>query len=119
MKLDIDGIHNLENKDIQKYVVRKIGGLDKYIPRHARRSAHAEVKLKETKSGDKKECMCEVILHLPHEIITAKESTMNMFAATDIAEEKIKSQLRKYKAKHGGGHRNPIRRILQRFGSSE
>jgi putative sigma-54 modulation protein len=119
MKLDIDGIHNLENKDIQKYVAKKIGTLDKYIPRHARASAHAEVKLKESKNGDKKECMCEVVVHLPHENITAKESTMNMFAAVDIAEEKIKSQLRKYKAKHGGGRRNPIRRILQRFRPSE
>ena len=119
MKLDINGIHNIDNKDLQKYIVKKIGGLDRYVPRHARRSAHAEVKVKETMIKDKKECMCEVILHLPHENITAKESTMNMFAAVDIVEEKIKSQLRKYKSKHVEKRYSPIKRILQRFRSSE
>jgi putative sigma-54 modulation protein len=119
MKLDIDGIHNLGNKDLPRYITKKIGGLDKYIPRHARRSAHAEVKVKEDKIKDKKECTCEVIMHLPHETITAKETTMNMFAAVDIVEEKVKTQLRKYKAKHGRMHTTRIKKFLHRFGSSE
>jgi len=119
MKLDIDGIHNLGNKDLPRYITKKIGGLDKYIPRHARKSARAEVKVKETKIKDKKECMCEVILHLPHETITAKESTMNMFAAVDIVEEKVKSQLRKYKQKHGRNHTSRIKKFIHRFRSGE
>ena len=95
MKLEIDGVHKLENRDISRYINKKIGGLDKYLPRHARKSAHAEVKVREEKVKDKKECMCEVVLHLPHETLTAKESTMNMFAAVDIVEEKIKMQAKK------------------------
>jgi putative sigma-54 modulation protein len=119
MRIDIDGIHNIGNKDIPRYVRKKIGGLEKYVPRHARKSAHAEVKLKELKVKDKKECMCEVILHLPSENISAKEATMNMFAAVDIVEEKVKIQLKKYKAKHSDKRHNPFKRILRRIRSSE
>jgi putative sigma-54 modulation protein len=118
MKIDIDGIHNIQNRDLPKYINKKIGALDKYIPRHARKSAHAEVKLKEQHVKDKKECLCEVIVHLPNENITAKEATMNMFAAVDIVEEKIKVQLKKYKDKHshtkGSRLRSAIRKITRR-----
>lgn len=119
MRLDIDGLHHLENKDIAKYVDKKIGGLEKYLPRHARKSSHAEVKLREVKSAEKKEYFCEVILHAPGEIMTAKEATMNMFAAIDIVTEKLRTQLHKYKAKSLLGHKNPIKRILHRFRPSQ
>jgi ribosomal subunit interface protein len=77
--------------------MKKIGKLDKYIPRNSRGSAHAEVFLKELKIKNKKECVCEVVMHLPHEEFVTKESTMNIFAAVDIVEAKLKNQLRKYK----------------------
>jgi len=37
-------------------------------------------------------------MFLPGETITAKETTVNIYAAIDIVEQKIKSQLRKYKS---------------------
>lgn len=99
-KLEIAGVHSVLNEDIKKYVMKKIGKLDKYLPRQSRDSAHAEVKLKEAKAKNKKECTCEVILYLPREVLTCKESTLNMFAAVDIVEAKLKNQLKKYKEKH-------------------
>ena len=99
--------------DLNKYVVKKIGKLDKYMSRHARESVHAEVFLKETKIKAKKECTCEVVLHLPHETITTKESTMNIFAAVDIVEAKLKNLLKKYKETHYNPrlHRRLIARV--------
>ncbi len=96
-KLEITGIHTEATADIQKYVRKKIAKLDSYMPRHARKSAHAEVKLKESKAKDKKQCTCEVVLHVPGEVIMAKESTLNMYAAIDIVEQKLKTQLKRYK----------------------
>ncbi len=84
------------------YATKKIGKLDHYMPRHARESVHAEVILKEEVLKTKKNCICEVILHLPHDTITTKESTMNMYAAIDIIEAKLKNQIKKYKMTHGG-----------------
>lgn len=113
-KLEIDGVHSVVNDRLRKYVAKKIGKLDKYIPRHARLSAHAEVKLKETKAKDKNECTCEVILHLPHDTLTVRETTINMLAAIDIVEAKLKNQLKKYKGTHSIKiHRRVIARVKQ------
>ena len=113
MRLDIDGIHAVGNKDLPKYITKKIGGLEKYISRHARKSAHADVIVKEVKVKDKKECVCEVIITLPGEKLTAKEATMNMFAAVDIVEEKLKVQLRKYKDLHSHSRTDKIKSLLR------
>jgi putative sigma-54 modulation protein len=99
-KIEIDGVHMTVNDDLRKYVLKKIARLDKYIPKHARASAHMEVKLKEGKAKGKNERTCEVLIHLPHDNITVNETTINIYAAVDIAEEKLKSQLHKYKELH-------------------
>ena len=49
-KIEINGVHMDVGDDLRKYVMKKISRLDKYIPRQARDSAHAEVKLKEGKA---------------------------------------------------------------------
>jgi putative sigma-54 modulation protein len=112
-KLEINGIHTEVTDDLRKYVTKKIGKLDQYMPPHARLSAHAEVKLKEQKIKKRNECTCEVILHLPKETIMTKETTMNMFAAVDVVEMKLKNQIKKYKQKHGTGRLH--HRILARL----
>jgi putative sigma-54 modulation protein len=100
-KLEINGVHFKVDTKLKTYVTKKLGKLDKYIPKHARQSAHLEVFLKETKIKAKVEHQCEVVLHLPHDKLTTKESTVNMYAAVDIVEAKLKNQIKKYKTKHG------------------
>ena len=39
----------------------------------------------------------EVIITVPDKLIMAKDSTLNVLAATDIVEAKLAAQLRKYK----------------------
>lgn len=111
-RIEITGIHTKINEDLHKYVQSKIARLDRYVPKNSRESVHAEVKLTQSKSSDKKQYTCEVILHLPKEIITAKDSTLNMFAALDIVERKLKAQLLKYKELHQRSSK--IRTILKK-----
>jgi len=99
-KLEITGIHTTVDEALEKYARRKIGQLDKYVSRHARPSLHVEIKLKEGKAKDKRRCLCEVVLFLPHETLTTSEATVNMYAAIDIVEAKLKQQLKKYKELH-------------------
>lgn len=115
-KMEIHGIHADVDTKLHDYVAKKIGKLDRYISRHARQSAHAEVFLKERMIKAKKECTCEVILRLPKETLTVKESTINMFAAVDIVETKLKNQLKKYKDTHASGamHRRLFARLRRR-----
>lgn len=115
-KLEINGVHLKVDEDLHKYVTKKIGKMDQYMPKRVRLSAHAEVKLKEAKAKDKKTCTCEVVIYLPKDTITTKESTMNMYAAVDIVEAKLKNQLRKYKDKYEGGRLRRLARHLRRAG---
>jgi putative sigma-54 modulation protein len=113
LRTELNGVHSKVDDKLRKYITKKIGGLDKYLTRQASASAHAEVKLIEEKNKDKKQCTCEVILHVPIENIVVRETTVNMYAAVDIAEEKLKHSLRKYKELHGTPRFH--RRLIARF----
>jgi len=115
-RLDITGVHMEVDDDLKKYVAKKIGRLDRFIPRGGRESVRVDVKLKEGKAKDKNERTCEVIMRLPHETITVKESTINMYAAIDIIETKLQNQLKKYKELHASPklHQRMLSRIKHR-----
>jgi ribosomal subunit interface protein len=102
-RLEITGVHMEVDPKLRKYVRNKIGGLDKYMRRQVRESAHIEVWLKSAKKGEAKYTV-EVVAHLPAETLTVEESTLNMFAAVDIVETKLKNQLKKYKDTHTNPH---------------
>ncbi|HSH18033.1 MAG TPA: ribosome-associated translation inhibitor RaiA [Candidatus Saccharimonadales bacterium] len=108
-RFDIHFIHTDHDDNLRKYVTRKIGHLDRYLPRQARASAHAEVLLKEDGAKDGRCHTCEVTLHLPHEVINIQETSINMYTAVDIVELKLKHQIQKYKDLHVG---NTFRRRL-------
>lgn len=112
--IDITGVGSYTpDERTKKYITKKIGALDRLAPRHARKTMRADVKLAEVnrKNGNKYEV--EVLLQVPERTITAKDSTINVLAATDIVEAKLATQLRKYKAdkvSHIGR-----RKLLDRF----
>ncbi len=96
--IEITGLNNFSLDDTtKKYVTKKIGRLDRYLPRHARASVSAEVKLKQVNRNHGNKYEAEVTLTVPDKVITAKDSTLNVLAAIDIVEAKIVAQLRKYK----------------------
>lgn len=95
--IDITGIkYNVSDK-LEKYVVEKVGKLDRYVPPHARKTIVADVKLRQVNRDHGNKYEAEVILKVPEKTIIAKDSTMNMHAAIDIVEAKLIAQLRKYK----------------------
>ena len=112
-KFEVQGVHTEINDSLHKYVNRKIGSLDRYLSRHDRESAHGEVILRESKSKSTDHCSCEAILHLPNQTVVAKERAMNMYAAVDIVEAKLKQQIKKYKEKHENGKSR--RHVFARF----
>lgn len=112
--IDITGVKSYTpDQRLKRYILKKIGALDRLIPRHARKTVNAEVKIAESNRKGGNEYMVEVLLHLPDKTMTASDSTMNAYAATDIVEQKIAVQLRKYKQErlpHVGN-----RKLLDRF----
>lgn len=109
MKLDISGLHVDLEDDLKKYVTKKVNKLERYVPRQVRGSAHVIVVLKESHAKNKRQFTCEMTMVVPGEKITVSESTLNIFAATDIAEATMRNRLKKYKEMH----------VSQRAGSKE
>ncbi|AHB42424.1 hypothetical protein RAAC3_TM7C00001G0578 [Candidatus Saccharibacteria bacterium RAAC3_TM7_1] len=112
--ISLTGVHLDIDAPTKKYVLKKIGRLDRFLPRHARKSVSAEVILKEVNREHGNKYEAEVILIVPDKQLTAKDSTMNMLAAVDIVEAKLASQLRKYKDKKMR-HIGKTRAALSRF----
>lgn len=93
---------NFEVDDkMRAYVEDKIGGLDKYVPRQARATANCSVTLEDDPSGrEDNRYVCEAIVKVPGATLVSREGTVNIYAAVDIVEAKLRSQLATYKNKH-------------------
>ncbi|MBH2007751.1 ribosome-associated translation inhibitor RaiA [Candidatus Saccharibacteria bacterium] len=106
----ITGIKYDVDEKTKKYVEQKVGKLERFLPRHARKSASAEVKLTQIdqKNGNKYEA--EILLFVPDKVLAAKDSTVNVLAAVDIVEAKLQAQLAKYKEQH-----SEDRSVLSKF----
>lgn len=109
IRLDVDA-------KTKQYVEKKIGSLDKYLPRHARKTATADVKIEQVDESDGNKYKVEVVLSVPDQVITAEDSTVNIMAAVDIVEQKLATQLRKYKSirTSHAGKRGVINRLKRR-----
>ena len=110
---DITGIKYEVDGATRKYVEKQIGRLDRYLPRHARKSATAEVKLRQIDKSHGNKYEAEAIITIPDKTLVAKDSSSNILAAIDIIEAKLAGQLRRYKTEtipHIGR-----RRLLSRF----
>ncbi|MBP6880252.1 ribosome-associated translation inhibitor RaiA [Candidatus Saccharibacteria bacterium] len=114
MKYEIQGKNYEIGGDIRKYIEKMLKSVEKTVPRHAKKTVHATVTLSESRSKKPDRFEAEVMLHLPHDDLIAKERTVNIFAATDIVEEKLKNQVRKYKTKHSV-KRSDRKGILRKF----
>ena len=95
--LTITGVKYELNDTTKRYIEKKIGPLDRFLPRHARKSVTADVKIKQIDHPGGNKYEVEVIVNVPDKVITAKDSTMNVLAAVDIVETKLNGQLRRYK----------------------
>ncbi len=94
--IDITGVRYTPDEQTKKYVRKKIGGLDRYLSRHMRKSTRIVVILKEVNRANGNKYECDAVINLPEKTVSAKDSTMNMLAAVDIVEEKLRQQLKKY-----------------------
>lgn len=101
IELQISGNNYELSEKITDYVEEKIGELEKYLPKDRREGVKGSVTLTLDESGrEDNQCVCEAKIPVKGAVIEAREATLNMFAAVDIVEAKLKAQIIKYKAKH-------------------
>jgi ribosomal subunit interface protein len=110
-KYDIDA-------DVKKYVNRKLGHLDKYLPsKHKAIGMTVEIFRDEAGEPDNR-YKVTAILQVPGNDIVAETSTINPHSAVDIVEQKLRLQIRKYKDKHAP-RRFRVKELLSRQKSTE
>ncbi len=114
IRFDVSGRNYEVDEKLRDYIDEKLGGLERYVPRGVRASVRGEVVLEDDASGrEDNRYVCEAIVMIRGDRLMSREGTLNMYAAIDIVEEKLKAQLVKYKEKHSFGPRRE--RMLSRF----
>lgn len=118
-KFEITGVHVEINQQLREYIIKKLGSIDRYLPRHSRDSAHLEVRLNESKIDGKIQTICEVTLYMPHDTINLTESANTIYGAVDITKTKLKQRVQKYKDEHMNSkkRRHVFGRLRQRLSS--
>ena len=92
---------NFEVDDkVRSYVEEKIGNLEKYLPRRVRGNLSALVVLADDVGGrEDNRFVCEVVMLVNGSKMVSREGTVNIYAAIDIVEAKMRQQCSKYKEK--------------------
>lgn len=117
IKLEITGRGVEVGQKLHDYIEDKIGGLEKYLPRHNRSTAFATVVLIDDPNGrEDNRFVCDVVLTVAGAKMVSKEGTLNIYAAVDIVAAKIHSQIRTYKEKLEPSRR---RKLFGRFVRSQ
>jgi putative sigma-54 modulation protein len=100
MKIDLKFRNMDADVKVEKYVDKKIGRLSRFVPKVQRDVAVARVILEKDPNGrEQNRYECEVIMDMVGADIVAKDATVNVYAAIDIVEAKLKTQLVDYKEK--------------------
>ncbi len=100
IKLTITGRKYEVDKNLNKYITKKLAKLDRYLPRNYQAKAlNVEVFRDETQAAENRYTI-KAYLEVPGPDIVAEATTINPHSATDIVEQKLKLQIRKYKDKH-------------------
>lgn len=97
----ISGRNYEPDEKVRDYVEDKLGGLEKYLPKHVRETANLLVVLMDDASArNDTRYVCDANLSVQGDQMHAQEGAINIYASIDIVEAKLKAQLMKYKDKH-------------------
>lgn len=100
IKIQLTGRKYEIDKAMKKYVGKKLGHLDKYLP-HSAKAIGMNVEIFRDPSGrEDNRYKVTALLQVPGNDILAETATINPHSAVDIVEQKLKLQIRKYKDKH-------------------
>ena len=92
-KIDLSG-HNYKVSDsFKKYAIKRIGKLDRFLPRGSKKDIVAKIVVSEVDRAHNNKYEISVAMEIPGgKVITAKDECSNVFAGIDILEAKLKGQ---------------------------
>ena len=97
--IDISGSNYDVEESLQKYVQKRIGKLDRYLPRGSKKDVVTKVIVTEIGGKNRSEKYeISVAMDIPGgKVVAAKDECSNVFAGVDLVEAKLTGQIRRYK----------------------
>lgn len=97
-KIDISGSNYKVEDAFKKYATKRIGKLDRYLPRDNKKDVVAKVVVTEVNRAHGNKYEISATLEIPGgKVLTAKDECSNVFAGIDILEAKLTGQIRRFK----------------------
>jgi len=97
-KIEISGNGYKVDEPFRKYVDKRLGKLDRYLPRNAKKDVMMKVSVSEVSKNKSEKYSISVTMEMTGgKVITAKDECSNVFAGIDLVEAKLTGQIRRYK----------------------
>lgn len=97
-KIEINGNDYKVEEPLRKYVEKRIGKLDRYLPRGSKKDIVVKAVVSEIGKGKTSKYEITVAMEIPGgKVIAAKDECTNVFAGVDLVEAKLMGQIRRYK----------------------
>lgn len=97
-KLEISGSNYKVSEAFQKYTTKRIGKLDRYLPRGYKKDIVAKVVVTEINRDNGNKYEISVAMEIPGgKVIAAKDECSNVYSGVDIVEAKLGGQIRRFK----------------------
>lgn len=88
------------DKELKKYVNRKLGKLDKYLPRQHKAMGMSVEIFRDPSGKEDNRYKVKAILEVAGPDLVAETATINPHSAIDIVEQKLRLQIKRYKDKN-------------------
>ena len=114
--IEVTGVKYKVEDALRKYTVKRLGALDKFLPKKNRKDTVMRVVVKQVSRALGNKYEISAALDVPGgKMLTAKDEAANVFAGVDILEAKLKGQARKFKSeKVEYEKRGALRKLLKR-----
>lgn len=97
-KIEVNGNDYKVEESLKKYVVKRLGKLDRYLPKTAKKDVVMTVIVSSIGKGKSDKYEISVAMELTGgKVIAAKDECTNVFAGVDLVEAKLAGQIRRYK----------------------
>lgn len=97
-KIEISGNKFKIEESFKKYAEKRIGKLDRYLPRGSKKDVIAKIVVAEVDRSRGSKYEISAAMEIPGgKVIAARDESSNVFAGVDIIEAKLMGQIRRYK----------------------
>ena len=97
-KIEITGNGYKVEETLRKHIQKKIGKLDRYLPRGSKKDVVVNVIVTEIGKSKGEKYEVSAAMEIPGgKVIAAKDECSNVFAGVDLVDAKLTGQIRRYK----------------------